>query len=266
MTKYHISSDGVPNPCSADKKPCPLGADKPHFETKEAAREHYEKSKASKTITKPLTKNNAMSQRNEFQIIEDSFPNDEVLKKYHSIVKKYGKDVLLSKASLIDHKELFANPDELFFLYSFMNAQQKASSIERFIYTKLGGTGVKSSLDRGDAKIKEEYYEIKTSTTNKNESLNIRQIRLYQDVDYYICSYINERSLKDSKTYLLSKAEMENEVDKIGGYTHGTIASNENKVNPEYSVTLPVTKDDKHVKRWNEKYWYNDLYAILQGE
>ena len=63
MVKYHISSDGTPNPCEARKKPCRLGEGKPHFKTKEAAREYYEKDNASKTIAKPLTKNNPSDKR-----------------------------------------------------------------------------------------------------------------------------------------------------------------------------------------------------------
>lgn len=148
-----------------------------------------------------------------------------------------------------------------------MNAQQKAGSIEKYITAKLGGIGVKSSEDRGDAEIDGKFYEIKTSTTNKNQCLNIRQIRLYQDIDFYICSYIDERCLKNSKTYLLSKDEMAAEVDLIGGFTHGTVSSNIGKINPEYSITLPVMNlTNKHVKRWNKHYWYNDLYSILQGK
>ena len=54
MVKNHISS----NICSAEQKNCPLGEDKPHFGTKEETRKHYEKDNASKTIAKPLTKNN----------------------------------------------------------------------------------------------------------------------------------------------------------------------------------------------------------------
>ena len=34
------------------------------------------------------------------------------------------------------------------------------------------------------------YYEIKTSFTNKGNNLNIRQIRLWQNIDYYYCFFI----------------------------------------------------------------------------
>ena len=41
MAKYHISKDGDPKPCRATKKPCPIGGE--HFDSEEAARDHYEK-------------------------------------------------------------------------------------------------------------------------------------------------------------------------------------------------------------------------------
>lgn len=57
---------------------------------------------------------------------------------------------------------------------------------------------------------------------------------------------------------------MEKEVEMIGGFTHGTKKANDNKSNPEYSVTIDVYKEsNEHTKRWNEKYWYNDLYESL---
>lgn len=45
--KYHISpTTGNPNRCYANTKPCPLGGEKEHYPTKEAARAAYEKKQA----------------------------------------------------------------------------------------------------------------------------------------------------------------------------------------------------------------------------
>ena len=60
MTKHHIGKNG-PGPCNAKKGPCPLGADVPHFETKEAAEEFYQKALqeehgATSTVKKKRTK------------------------------------------------------------------------------------------------------------------------------------------------------------------------------------------------------------------
>lgn len=52
---------------------------------------------------------------------------------------------------------------------------------------------VSASFNKGDAKDNNDnYYEFKTSFTNKDEKLNIRQIRPWQNIDFYYCFYINE--------------------------------------------------------------------------
>lgn len=279
MTLFHITEDG-PKICRAKGGNCPISKsgpnnNNPHFANESDAQKFYEESIIKNNMFRMRKRNSRkvvshlQSHDSEFYTINESFPSQEIISKYNSIVEKYGKENLYQTKSLVDNEELFNNPSELFLLYSFMNAQQKSSAIEKFIYKKLGGEKVKSSDDKGDAKINGEYYELKTSTTNKGDNLNIRQIRLYQDVDYYICSYIKERDLINSRIYKLTKEEMIEEVSKIGGFTHGTKKANENKINPEYSITVNVyNENNENTRRWNDKYWYNDLYNMLkdQGE
>lgn len=153
---------------------------------------------------------------------------------------------------------------EFFHLMSFLSAQQKALEIERFLADKLQGTRVPSSLDRGDMMLNDEYYELKTSTTNKGRNLNIRQIRPWQDVQYYICSYIEEKAVENSHFFKLSNDEMLQEVDLMGGFTHGTKSANESNVNSEYSITVKVfDTENEHTQRWKQEYWYNDLYELI---
>lgn len=263
IKNYHIvPSSGEARPCPTKKK-CRY-KESVHGTTLEETRTRYEESMTAQLAKKTKT----ISHRNtEFNTIYQSFPDPETIRRFSEIIEKYGKEELYGVKSLVDHPQLFKKPSELFLMYSFMNAQQKASSIEKFIYKKLGGEKVGSSEDKGDAKIKDKYYEIKTSTTNQGNNLNIRQIRLYQDVDYYICSYIMERDLEKSRVYLLTKEEMIEEVSKIGGFTHGTKKANENKINPEHSITIDVyNENNENTKRWNKKYWYNALYEALKDE
>lgn len=49
MSKYHVNPAGEPGPCGANKQ-CPFGGDSDHYETKEAAREAYEKNMAAETL------------------------------------------------------------------------------------------------------------------------------------------------------------------------------------------------------------------------
>lgn len=150
-----------------------------------------------------------------------------------------------------------------------LSAQAKAPLGEKFLCNLLGYTRVSSKEDRGDAFDKEGiYYEFKNSFTNQQQNLNIRQIRLWQNVDYYYCFYINEEDLEKSIFFVLTKEEMIKEVALCGGYTHGTITANAVNKHNEYSITIPIYNDkNKTTQRWKEKYLSNELKnKILKGE
>lgn len=51
MARYHINSKGEPAICRATKKPCPLGNENQHYDSKEAAREAFEKENSGTLIT-----------------------------------------------------------------------------------------------------------------------------------------------------------------------------------------------------------------------
>lgn len=162
------------------------------------------------------------------------------------------------------------NCDDAYLYYTStasLTAQAKASLGERFLCNLLGYTRVSSREDRGDAVDKEGiYYEFKNSFTNQRQNLNIRQIRLWQNVDYYYCFYINEEDLDKSVFFILTKDEMTKEVALCGGYTHGTITANAVNEHNEYSITIPIynNKNEK-TKRWKEKYLSNELKNKILG-
>lgn len=157
--------------------------------------------------------------------------------------------------------EVAHNPSDFFLICSWASAQKKSKDIEYYLCRLLDLEYVDASEDRGDGHDGDDYYELKTSTTNEDRDLNIRQIRLWQDIKYYICCYIDEFDLSNSWCFKLTKAEMEAEVAAHGSYTHGTkaaVALNENK---EYSLTIGPRK----AKEWREKYWFEELYQKLCG-
>ena len=148
-----------------------------------------------------------------------------------------------------------------------MTAQAKAPLGERFLCNLLGYTRISSREDCGDA-VDENgiYYEFKNSFTNQRQELNIRQIRLWQDIDYYYCFYINEEELEKSVFFILTKEEMVEEVALCGGYTHGTVAANAVNEHSEYSITIPIYNDrNEKTKRWKEKYLSNELKDKILG-
>ena len=178
----------------------------------------------------------------------------EILYKEKRKIEKVEK-ILEEQRELSDSINLLnVKPDLFFYCLSLLSTQQKAPLCEEYIIKQLKGEKIKSSLDRGDFKINGEYYELKCSFNNKGENLNIRQIRLYQDVNYYLCGYVDIFCLKKSYFYILTKIEMEKEVRMLGSFTHGTKAAQKEKGNSEYSITIPINPLNDTFLRWNEKY------------
>lgn len=184
---------------------------------------------------------------------------------------KFIKEFLDKQNNDILEKNIFEVEDAYFFYnaISSQTAQSKAPLSEKFIANKMNWTIISPSQDRGDFYSEKEfgYIELKNSFTNKEEKLNIRQIRLWQEVDYYLCIYIDENNLNDSLFYFLTKKEMTEEVELIGGFTHGTVKANEKNENKEYSITISVKNlKNKNTQRWNEKYLSNFFKKIFFNE
>lgn len=156
--------------------------------------------------------------------------------------------------------EVARNASDFFLICSWASAQKKSKDIEYYLCRRMGWHYVEAVEDRGDCRDDDgAYYELKTSTTNDERLLNIRQIRLWQDVDYYVCSYVDEYDIANSWCFKLTKAEMEAEVAAHGSYTHGTKAVASLNKNREYSLTV----GRKKAEEWRKKYWYGELYDKL---
>ena len=155
-----------------------------------------------------------------------------------------------------------------FDLVKYRTAQYKAPAFERFLSNGVGWEKVHASEDRGDFIVNGEYVELKTSFTNQAMNLNIRQIRLWQDVDKYICIFIDDKNdIRNSYLFELTKEEMENEVELLGGYTHGTKEANKLNINKEYSITIKISDNNPNFERWKASYLNNDLLnKILKGD
>lgn len=182
----------------------------------------------------------------------------EVFDENQQILQKALK--IQSKLNTIKDKNIpIEECNDGFLFYSSiasLNSQKKTPLSEQFLCNKLNYQRIPSSEDMGDA-IDENglIYEFKNSFTNKNQTLNLRQIRLWQPVDIYYCFYINEEDLDKSMFFELTKNEMIKEVALCGGYTHGTKEVNKENVHKECSITIPVySSRSEKTKRWKEKY------------
>ena len=79
---------------------------------------------------------------------------------------------------------------------------------------------VHKNEDRGDFKKNGRYYEYKCSGYNQNNSVNIVQIRPWQDCDYIIQRISDDGAI----TFVLTHAEMMLEVQKIKASSSSTLS------------------------------------------
>lgn len=195
-------------------------------------------------------------------------------------VSEIGKDIerqihkLQTLQILLEQEQPDANIEEcesslLFYtVISNYSVQRKAPLSDKYLIHKLGYYSVSASQNRGDACDKDgRYYEFKTSFTNKGNKLNLRQIRLWQSVDFYYCFFINEEDFSQSLAFVLTKEQMEEEAKLLGGATHGTAAANSGNKHIEISITIDVynAKNEAN-KRWREKYLNKKLMEAVFDE
>ena len=191
--------------------------------------------------------------------------NNEELLERANLIKKLSNDISENIKNIYE----LENGKLFYLLIANYSAQKKAPLIEKFLCHKLNLTSVPSSQNQGDAKDGENhYYEFKFSTTNEGGNLNLRQIRPWQDIDYYYCGYIDDKkNIDDSKFYILTKQQMLEEIElNNASFTHGVKDINIINQYSEYSITIPMhSKTSKKLQRWNEKYFSEDLKNKILG-
>lgn len=150
--------------------------------------------------------------------------------------------------------------EKFFDVISLTTTQSKAPAAEKFIAKKLGWTKIPAKENKGDFynEKNNKYIELKMSFTNLQNSLNLRQVRLWQPIDYYLCIFIDEITFKNY-LFMLTHEEMSELIQKYGSATHGTKTANESNINIEYSYSLNLNNEDL-LKEWQEKYSNLDLY------
>ena len=100
------------------------------------------------------------------------------------------------------------------------------------------------------------YHELKVSLlTPTNFSLNLVQIRPWQDVSYW-CIAIDTRCLPyEEYIFALTKKQMEYELETMKATAaHGTQTANEHNQTVEKRMSLKIDSQDKDFQRWVEHY------------
>ena len=131
---------------------------------------------------------------------------------------------------------------------SVLTPQSRSPLWQNYFIKKHDCEIVSKDENRGDFKKNGRYYEYKCSGYNQNNSVNMVQIRPWQDCDYIIQSISND----EATTFVLTHADMMLEMKELkASRAHGTrdLVNNENI---EYRMTLK--RDSADWDRWINNY------------
>ena len=132
---------------------------------------------------------------------------------------------------------------EFYRISSVLLSQSRSPLWENYFMKKHGCERVDKNEDRGDLKKNGRYYEYKSSGYNQNNSVNMIQIRLWQECDYIIQRISDDGAI----TFVLTHTEMMSEVEKIkASSAHGTPKALKDNKNKELRMTLKIGSE-----HWN---------------
>jgi hypothetical protein len=137
--------------------------------------------------------------------------------------------------------------------------QKRISFLEDKLKKMFSWTPINPSDERGDYIDKNCYnFELKCSATNDSNTINILQVRPWQDVDYYRIIYFDLDDPLKSKSYVIPKDDMIDEIKIYGSATHGTKNANKDNKKIEYSFHLPVSNE------WDDKYLDYEFFQVMK--
>lgn len=169
-----------------------------------------------------------------------------------NLIEKYKNENIKFVSDISDNKDFSS-------IISLLSSQRKSPQYEKRFGKVFDLIKMKPKDCKGDFRNKDnKYIEFKCSTPSINGeniiyTLNIVQIRLKHNIDYYICMFIDDVNWKNNYIFKLTHNQMKEECDMNGANAHGT-KSNESKFNDEIRITIKLDKLNKTFMRWNNKY------------
>lgn len=183
-------------------------------------------------------------------MIVDFMIENDFLEKYYSLTKKISSN----KEYGFDQ-----NLEEFIKAMSLLKPQSYGKRIENRIIQDLNNKPVSPKEDKGDMVDNNgQFYEIKTSLiTETNNALNLVQIRLWQEIDYYFCLAFDLRNLKDIAIhqFMLTKEQMTKEMLLLNATSaHGTKSAIKENKTVELRYSLKIDEKNEVFKRWKKDY------------
>ena len=181
----------------------------------------------------------------------------DLRKNIHYVLKNLEKVQRVRKTAFALRKHLIdltlnhkINEKDFYKITSLLSPQSRSVLWQNYYIKKHHCIKVPVASDRGDFIQDKEYYEYKSSGFNSDDSLNIVQIREWQNCSYIIQSIQNTGAVW---TFKLTADEMKKEVLLCkASVAHGTKISNIQNKNIEKRMT--IQKGDKNWLRWKRKY------------
>ncbi len=189
-------------------------------------------------------------------IPENTMNRIELKKTIHAILDSIDKSRRLKdsvervKDELIDLTfEQEISERDFYKISSVLTPQSRSPLWQNYFIKKHDCEKVSRDENRGDFKKNGTYYEYKCSGDNQNNSVNLLQIRPWQDCDYIIQSISDDRAT----TFVLTHAEMMLEMKRLkASPAHGTQKALENNKTIEYGMR--VKRGSADWDRWINNY------------
>lgn len=176
----------------------------------------------------------------------------------------------IAAEKLTNNKDWIENSswEEFILAMSLKTPQSYGAAIQNRIIKELNGYKIPASQEKGDCVIDSYYHEIKSSIlTHTNDTMNLVQIRPWQNIKGYYCFAFDIRKYKkfDIYQFFLTHEQMIEEINLIGALSHGTKRTAQNNKHNEQSVRIKILQDDIIFKSWKKKY-SKDLLGINNGQ
>jgi hypothetical protein len=156
--------------------------------------------------------------------------------------KKWGMDLSLEDLALVSA--------------TYPSGQQYGPKFEKWMNYNLNWDNVKSSLGRGDSKIKgKEIYVEQKWNIRTDVGPGGMQHRFWQPIQYYLYGHVDDSDSENITVdiYLLTKEQAIEEKELLNATpTHGTKDANASNDNIEYSMGVKYGSLDH--QRWKNKY------------
>jgi hypothetical protein len=183
---------------------------------------------------------NRMEIKETIDFILDNIDNSRIVLNSVANIRDQLIDLTLDK--VISEQDLYR-------ISSVLTPQSRSPMWENYFIEKYDCEKVKRNEDRGDLRKNGIYYEYKASGYNLDNSVNIVQIRPWQDCDYIIQSISDD----GATTFVLTHAEMILEMKRLkASPAHGTkeVVADNKKI--EYMMT--VERGSADWDRWVNNY------------